>query len=59
MLGPLLFEPRRVGHLLQRELTGLWTARCGVYRIVYELNEEQRTVGVLWIDHRSDVYRSR
>jgi len=58
LLGPLTLEPRRVGHPLQRELAGLWTARCGVYRIVYELKEEQRTIQVLWIDHRSDVYRN-
>jgi mRNA-degrading endonuclease RelE of RelBE toxin-antitoxin system len=59
MLGPLVEAPRRVGHPLQRELTGLWSARRGAYRIVYELNEAELVVNVIRIDHRADVYRSR
>lgn len=58
MLG-LLENPRRVGHELQRELEGIWTARRGAYRILYELDEEERQVQVVRIDHRTDVYRSR
>jgi len=59
MLGPLVEAPRRVGHPLQRELTGLWSARRGAYRIVYELNEIEQVVNVVRIDHRADVYRPR
>ncbi len=60
MLGPLVEAPRRVGHPLQRrELTGLWSACRGAYRIVYELNEAELVVNVIRIDHRADVYRSR
>ena len=59
MLGPLIEEPRRVGHPLQRELTGLWSARRGAYRILYELDESERVVNVVLVDHRSDVYRPR
>jgi len=59
MLGPLCGNPRRVGHPLQRELAGLWSARRGAYRLVYEINDADRTVTVLRIDHRSDVYRPR
>jgi mRNA interferase RelE/StbE len=59
MVGPLCVNPRRVGHPLQRELAGLWSARRGAYRVVYELDDERRSVTVLRIDHRSDVYRSR
>ncbi len=59
MLGPLVEAPRRVGHPLQRELTGLWSARRGAYRIVYELNEADLVVNVVRIDHRADVYRPR
>ncbi len=59
MLGPLVDAPRRVGHPLQRELAGLLAARRGPYRVVYEIDEEQRTVNVLRIDHRTDVYRPR
>jgi len=59
ILGPLIGEPRRVGHPLQRELKGLWSARRGAYRILYELNEREHVVNVVRIDHRSDVYRPR
>ena len=59
MVGPLTEAPRRVGHPLERELAGLWSARRGVYRIVYELDEVERSINVVRIDHRSDVYRPR
>ena len=59
LLGPLVEGPRRVGHPLQRELAGLWSARRGAYRIVYELNEAELVVNVVRIDHRADVYRPR
>ncbi len=59
MLGPLIEAPRRVGHPLERELFGLWSARRGAYRIVYELDEVGNAVNVVRIDHRSDIYRPR
>lgn len=59
MLGPLCENPHRVGHPLQRELEGLWSARRGAYRIVYEIDDEHHRVLVLRIDHRADVYRPR
>ena len=59
VLGPLVDNPRRVGHPLQRELAGLWSARRGNYRVVYEIDEQQQTIVVLRIDHRADVYRPR
>ncbi len=57
--GPLLENPHRVGHPLQRKLAGLWSARRGAYRVVFEIDDEQRAVVVLRIDHRADVYRPR
>lgn len=59
MLGALVDSPRRVGHQLQRELAGLWAARRGPYRVVYEIDDGSRVVNVLRIDHRADVYRPR
>jgi len=59
MIGPLLENPERVGHLLHRELSGLRSARRGGYRIVYEIDIERRIVQVVRIDHRADVYRPR
>jgi len=62
MIGPLCDNPRRVGHPLQRELQGLWSARRGAYRVVYSIDDDDDTsltVTVLRIDHRADVYRQR
>ena len=59
MLGPLCENPYRVGHPLRRELEGLWSARRGAYRIVYEIDEQEQRVVVLRIDHRADAYRTR
>jgi mRNA interferase RelE/StbE len=59
MIGPLTENPQRVGHPLQRELAGLWSARRGSYRIVYEIDDRARQIRVVRLDHRSDVYRPR
>lgn len=59
MVGPLTANPRRVGHPLQRELEGFWSARRGPYRIIYEVDDDARRVIVVRIDHRADVYRPR
>ena len=59
MAGPLCENPRGVGHALQRKLAGLWSARRGAYRVVYEIDDQARLVTVLRIDHRLDVYRRR
>ena len=59
MLGPLVTAPARVGHPLRGELEGLWSARRGAYRVVYEIDDAARQIRVLRIDHRADVYRPR
>ena len=56
MTGPLLANPRRVGKMLRRELSGIWSARRGTYRILYRINDAAAEVVVLRIDHRRDVY---
>lgn len=58
MLTALVQNPHRVGGRLQRELAGLHSARRGAYRVVYEIDDDERAVIVLRIDHRSNVYRS-
>jgi len=57
--GPLAANPYRLGKPLQRELAGYHSARRGAYRVVYEIDDATRTVIVVRIDHRGDVYRSR
>lgn len=59
MVGALIETPLRVGNPLERELTGLWSARRGAYRVVYELDDVAKSIHVVRIDHRSDVYRPR
>ena len=59
LVGPLLENPHRVGKPLRGDLVGLHSARVGAYRIVYEIDEGSRTVRVIYIDHRADVYRPR
>ena len=56
--GPLLREPYRVGKQLMPPLDDRHSARRGTYRIIYRIDEESRTVTVVDIDHRRDVYRS-
>jgi mRNA interferase RelE/StbE len=57
--GPLLDDPRRAGHPLQRDLEGIWSARRGTFRVLYRIEEDSKQVVVLRVDHRSDVYRPR
>ncbi len=59
MVGPLSEEPERVGRPLLRELDGYHSARRGAYRIIYRIVAGDRTVRVVRIEHRSDVYRNR
>ena len=55
----LMQNPPRVGKQLRFELTGVWSARRGTYRVHYRINEDEREVIVLRIEHRNDVYRPR
>ena len=56
--GALVEAPRVVGHPLRKEPMGLWAARRGPYLVVYEIDGDTKTVSVLRVDHRADVYRS-
>jgi len=52
----LAINPRPPGCL---KLTGRegWRIRVGDYRVVYEIDDKERTVTVLHVGHRRDVYR--
>ena len=56
--GSLLENPGRVGRELRNELAGIHSARRGSYRILYRINESERTVTVLRIDHRGGIHRT-
>ncbi len=59
LTSALLDNPHRVGKPLLRELAGYHCARRGAYRVIYRIDEPTRTVHVVRIDHRADVYRTR
>ena len=54
--GPLVENPQLVGKPLRHELEGLYSARVGPYRILYEIDDVVRIVAVIRIAHRSDIY---
>lgn len=56
--GPLLDNPRRVGKPLDPPLAPAYSARRGTYRVLYLINDTNRTVEVTAISHRADAYRT-
>jgi len=55
--GPLLDNPRRVGHPLRDEYAGQNSARRGSdWRVRYRIEQDSHTVVVLDVSHRSDTY---
>ena len=57
--GSLAENPQRVGRALRFDLEGKHSARRGDFRVIYEIDDLQRVVTTIAIDHRSDVYRRR
>lgn len=56
MTGPLVREPYRVGKRLLYPMEDRYSARRGSYRIIYRIDEAARTVTVVDVDHRRDIY---
>ena len=53
----LALEPRPPGC---RKIVGaerLWRVRVGDYRVIYEISDEERTVDIIAVRHRSQAYR--
>jgi len=57
IFGALADEPRRVGAPLREPFKGEWRARRGEYRVRYRIDDDERTVYILDVDHRRDAYR--
>jgi mRNA-degrading endonuclease RelE of RelBE toxin-antitoxin system len=57
--GAIASNPRRLGKPLRFELDGCWSARRGPYRVIYRIDDATRTVSVLAVGHRADIYRPR
>ena len=56
-LGLLERNPH-VGHALRGRLRGLRSLRVGTYRIIYQLTNDDKTIRVAAIRHRSIAYCS-
>ncbi len=50
-------NPHRAGTPLRGDLAGIFAARRGTYRLLYRINDVEREVVVLRIEHRRDAYR--
>jgi mRNA interferase RelE/StbE len=56
LFGPLAADPHRVGTPLRTPFTGQWRARRGEYRVRYRIDDTNRIVYVLDVDHRRAAY---
>jgi mRNA interferase RelE/StbE len=48
-------RPKGCSKLIGREG---WRIRVGNYRVIYEIDDQRKTLTVLHIGHRKDIYRS-
>lgn len=48
---------QNVGKPLSRELTGRFSLKIGMYRIIYKVNNRDKIVTVLTAGHRATVYK--
>ena len=59
ILGSIAENPHRAGKPLRGELEGLYSARRGEFRVIYEIDEDSQVVLVHRAYHRSRAYRTR
>ena len=59
IFGPIAENPNRLGKPLVGELEGLWSARRGDYRVMYEVFDDEQVVLIHRVQHRREVYRPR
>lgn len=50
-------EPKKLGKQLSAEYRGLYRYRYRNYRIIYQLFEQEITITVIKVGHRSSVYK--
>ncbi len=53
----LISTPRPKG-VEKIKSAGLWRIRQGDYRIVYSIDDDRKTITILRIGHRREIYRS-
>lgn len=52
-------NPQRLGAPLAEPYDGLMSAHLGTYRVIYRIDESQRTITVVSVRLRGDVYGIR
>lgn len=50
-------EDFSIGKPLTRDLTGRYSYRVGIYRIIYQVNQKDRVIDILTAGHRSSIYK--
>ena len=58
ILGDLAADPHRLGKRLRPPLQDQHSARRGTFRILYEIDDDQRVVRILAVKPRKDAYTS-
>jgi mRNA interferase RelE/StbE len=53
----LIASPRPPGSLRLKGDSLLWRLRVGDYRVLYAIDDMEKTVSIMFIRHRKDVYR--
>ena len=59
LFGPLADNPHRVGKPLRDDLAGSFAARRGSYRVLHDVNDDERVVRVFRVASRASGYRRR
>lgn len=59
IFGSIAENPRRAGKPLRGEMEGLYSARRGDFRVIYEIDADHRTIIVHRAAHRGKAYRPR
>ena len=59
IFGSIAENPRRAGKPLRGELEGLYSARRGEFRVIYEIEEASQVVLIHRAQHRRSAYRRR
>jgi mRNA interferase RelE/StbE len=49
--------PRPAGSLKLKGARQAWRIRIGEYRVIYEIDDRQRSIDAAIVRHRKDVYR--
>lgn len=59
IFGSIAEDPKRAGKSLRGELEGLYSARRGEFRVIYEIDEAAQVVLIHRAQHRRSAYRRR